>query len=163
MAVETMEVYYGSTGVIMRTTGPVKTRLLLFRKVMHSIFSQTVGRGFRGSEGLGSQAVTPDFVSKGVSSSMTVFLLVFILFFNGFSSFEKNSQSKKNRKYCIIELEVSGLVQSVDSLHLHSRDKKDTYKITYLSVHLSFTLGCNDYKDRLIKRHQENRIFIYLK
>ena len=64
IAVETMGVYGESTGVIMRAigrrlveatgepgrlTGSVKTWLLLFSEAMRSVFSQPVGRGFRGS------------------------------------------------------------------------------------------------------------------
>ena len=64
IAVETMGVYEGSTGVIFRAlgltvlkqqgspgrlTGSVKTQLRLFSEAMCSVSSQPVGRGFRGS------------------------------------------------------------------------------------------------------------------
>ena len=78
IAVETMGVYGRSTGVILRAigrrlvegqgspgrlTGSVKTWLLLFSEAMPSVFSQPVGRGFRGS---GCQALpNPSLCSCG--------------------------------------------------------------------------------------------------
>ena len=75
IAVETMGVYGESTGVIIkgnrrclieatgdpgRLTGSVKTWLLLFSEAMRSVFSQPVGRGFRGS---GEQSSTQPLTS----------------------------------------------------------------------------------------------------